>query len=577
MASASVTTDSQGRFQAVSPAFLTLTGRPVQELAGVELLDLVHPDRAAVVRRALSQTDTTDELTTTTTMALVFVAGDQWLPMSVTLRGAGNDRIHVALATPVTGNAAHETVLPAETVLPDDTVPERRAAARARAGGATTAMLEIDGEGRTVFVAGPWAALSATGKSGADAFEEVLAQTPHASAVLDAIDSTMAHATSHRFETSVANESLQMQVQPIASPHRAGENHALISVSQAANAADPIDAAPSVEATNVGAQVEAHDAFAEPSRWSTVTKVALGIAVLALVAFAVFRPQSSTDEVVLNQGSLDVEIIATEPQQVDERQVWRSLGIGGFGEAHGIATVGDEVFLAGVDGRVAQLDATGAARSVIGIGSDDATFVSDIVGDPAGSAWVLDAGGGRLYWIDAGRQVQTVSSDARFLKSARGLGVGENNTVWIASTAAAQLTQVAADGSVVAEILTPDRQPSDVVQAPDGTLWMVDSQDLELVQVSVEGRVLSEVGLETFSSLESPHLALADNTLWVTQPDQSAVVAIDLSTGEQVVSLELRRPSGEPIRKAIGITVGPDAQVWISDSVASAVLIVDAQ
>ena len=50
-----ITTNAHGWFQAVSPQFLELIGQPVEALAGVNLLDLVHPLQTAAVRGMLAR------------------------------------------------------------------------------------------------------------------------------------------------------------------------------------------------------------------------------------------------------------------------------------------------------------------------------------------------------------------------------------------------------------------------------------------------------------------------------------------------------------------------------------------
>ena len=538
--------------------------RPVDGLAGVNLIDLIHPSDAPGVRTALGALGTCT--------ARLFVADDSWLPVTVALQGLAKDRVMATLV------AAHDL----GPRIPDETVADERAAVRASVGdSAKTPMIEIDGQGRTVFVAGPWADLSPTGAPGADAFEELLIGSSQAEEIMDAVEAALASGLERRFQLAGLSESQRLLVRAIPSPHIAGEHHVLVAVTSRPNLGEAPPSASAVTAVDADEVSRANDAddAGEPANTGgsrrTRVLVALGLVAVALVALILFGDRSSTPDETAEVGPLPVEIIATESQSVGDGLAWRPLGIGGFGEAHGVAAVGDGAIIASVDGQLAQLDASGAATTVIGLGGTDISSISDVAGDGKDSAWALDAGSARLYLVDSAGNVQLVSSDPRFLQNARGVGRGANDTAWIASTAAAQLTQVASNGTVVAEVPTPDRQPSDVFEAADGTLWMIDSQEFDLVQLTTDGDEMTVVGLRGFTSLESPHLAQVGRELWLTDPELSAIIVIDPVAGEQVDVIELRRPGGEPVVKPIGIAVGADGRTWVSDSLGTAILIID--
>ena len=79
-----------------------------------------------------------------------------------------------------------------------------------------------------------------------------------------------------------------------------------------------------------------------------------------------------------------------------------------------------------------------------------------------------------------------------------------------------------------------------------------------------------------FGSGESPHLAIAGDTLWISEPDESQVFAVNVNSGEVVEELtELERPGGAQLDKPVGITVGQDGRLWLVDSRAAAVVIFD--
>lgn len=272
-------------------------------------------------------------------------------------------------------------------------------------------------------------------------------------------------------------------------------------------------------------------------------------------------------------GPVSTELIATSAIDTAAGQRWRPLGAALIGEVHAVTTWQDAGFAADVNGRIFQLDGSGETTGVVGVGSVGTTFVSDIVAGPTGDLWVLDAGAGRLLRVNAQNEIADLTSDSGVLRNARGIGAGANDTRWVASTAGAQLTQIDANGVVVSVVPLEGRQPSDVVELNDGSLWFVDAQDMQLVRVDRSGSELASVALASFTSLESPHLALADDVLWVTVPEGSAVLGVDPESGATVVEpTTLVGPDGAPLRKPIGIATRPDGSVLIVDSTNAAIL-----
>jgi len=321
-------------------------------------------------------------------------------------------------------------------------------------------------------------------------------------------------------------------------------------------------------------------------------QISIGLTVAALLGLFLLGSDSGSGEIAASssgaaqiddglgaraeQGPLNVEMIAPEPLVISETQTYRAVGIAGFTNTHAIATSGDGAVLASADGRLAILDATGAVTMVIGLGGYESTFISDIAVDAEGLIWALDAGASKLYRVDLLGSVTDIPAEPGFLTNARGIAIGADSTVWVASTASGQLTQFSANGQLAGAVLVPGRQASDLFQAGDGTLWFVDAEEAELVQVSLSGEILSEITLRGFTSLESPHMAEQDGQLWLTEPEFSGVISVDTTTLEIVDEFEITRPAGESVLKPIGIAIGADGRLWVTDSMAAAVLIIDA-
>jgi hypothetical protein len=276
-------------------------------------------------------------------------------------------------------------------------------------------------------------------------------------------------------------------------------------------------------------------------------------------------------------GVVPMELTESEPVQVGEGQTWRLTGAPIMGEALAIAATGDVVLVGDVNGRVVVLDADGAGTSVIAVPGSGSTFISDMAGDGGGGAWLLDAGQGRIHRVEADGSARTLEPQNDALRNARGVGLAPDGSLWAASTAAAQLTQVLADGTAGAVVPLPGRQPSDVVALADDTFWIVDSQEIELVRVNASGETLATVPMDVFTSIHSPHFAVVDNTLWVTDPEASAAFRVDLTTNQPIGEpVQLMRGDGSRIDKPVGISAGSDGRIWIADSLGGATTVLDA-
>lgn len=532
--------------------------------------------------------------------------------------------------------AASSQALPANFVYADSTddldyaqsrpgedVAGLRAAVRdqATANGAT-AMLEFDRGGRATFVTGDWNAFVEGDADGVEAFEQLLARTGHATPILQAIEQTMLAGQGSQTLARVADGSLQVvATQPIASPVVAARDHALVYLapappgtalpeqswtgSDAATPTTPVadffaqkqaaaepDAAMSDTEGELAAtsQPEAPsadgasaddpnaDVGASPSPGRSRVWVALALlALVGLLLWLLVRGGGSSDtELAADMGPVEIEIVPTEPIEVAPGQTWRPLGVGGLSDVHGIAATDNGAVVAATNGRVITLDADGVALFGVQVGDGIDTAISDVVATPDGTSWLLDAGQAQLYQVDPAGAVRVVEPTFDPLRNARGIALGSDDTVWVASTASSQILRIGRDGGLVDSIALPGRQPNDVVELEDGTLWFIDAELIELVRVNLDGETLQTQPLESFFSNEGPHLTLVGGQVWVTEPMQGSVFAIDAETGERVVEgIDLVRAGDIRVERPIGITSTNDGHIWTVDSLGRATIVVD--
>ena len=258
-----ITTNAAGWFEAVSPAFLSLIDRPVETLAGVQLLDLIHPSDAAAVRQRLNDASYAEAAGPITTNARIFDSSERWVPVALTLRSIGDGRVLVDMTVDDDVQARTSTAIPALVAHPVEAVDEgspfgefagpdvplQRLAVRATLGAATTAMIEIDPEGRTTFVHGDWQALAdptvdGSDRSGEDTFEALLQRCGAVEAVGQSIGEVLDNGRRGRVEIALPDGRTRwVHVVPIPSPLHAGVINALVAVTSSAQA-DAFDVPP---------------------------------------------------------------------------------------------------------------------------------------------------------------------------------------------------------------------------------------------------------------------------------------------------------------------------------------------
>lgn len=104
MGRVTVTTTNEGWIRSVSPGFLALIGQQVEDLAGINLVDLVHPHDAALARALLGDAGVPDFRPTQDLR--LFLADSSWSERQVSVRTADDGRRILEIeATAATGTA----------------------------------------------------------------------------------------------------------------------------------------------------------------------------------------------------------------------------------------------------------------------------------------------------------------------------------------------------------------------------------------------------------------------------------------------------------------------------------------
>jgi DNA-binding beta-propeller fold protein YncE len=194
----------------------------------------------------------------------------------------------------------------------------------------------------------------------------------------------------------------------------------------------------------------------------------------------------------------------------------------------------------------------------------------DIAVSAEGEISVLDTIAPKIVrWTPNSVQPSTTTLPAGFYRP-RGLDTDSRGLVFVADTGGARVAVTDRDGGVVAEYGGPDSefgsgQPVDVVStgitmwavtAEDGRLWNMDS----LASMTVMART---------DTINGPHLAQVDGSLFVSDPAGGRVIYLD-KRGKPVASLAESGAFTLPTGVA-AMRLGNDVVVAVSDAAACTV------
>lgn len=195
----------------------------------------------------------------------------------------------------------------------------------------------------------------------------------------------------------------------------------------------------------------------------------------------------------------------------------------------------------------------------------------DVAADAAGNVYVLDAGeGGQVSIHDpAGDFVRAVPLSDNIADRSRGIDVDEAGRIWLALTPALAVAAFDVEGRELARISTVfsqgDFQPVDVAYQADDAIYVATVGTTAVIRFSLSGEPLTLWPLSTANSADGPHMALdSAGALYVTQPELGGFVRIPADDGGDIGVWAL--PAGQPVRKLVGVSLGPDGGLFLTDS-----------
>jgi hypothetical protein len=254
-------------------------------------------------------------------------------------------------------------------------------------------------------------------------------------------------------------------------------------------------------------------------------------------------------------------------------------------EARGVAVLPDGRVVVADTGnnRLILYGADGQVERTWGVEGADAAghfnLLSDVAVSADGVLAALDGENSDIQLFDTnGRLLLRLTNAQVGLSHPSGLAWAPDGSIWVADTGASRVVHLARDGTVLmawregSGTLAPLEQPTDVAVTLDGTVYAVDLRR-RIVQFDAAGRIAREWTLPAGSLRGGNHLAVWNNLLAVTNPEDNSLRFLDLMAG---VVRGFAPPAQPPftLEVPVGVAAGPDGRLYVLDSDGGRVAIV---
>ncbi len=247
--------------------------------------------------------------------------------------------------------------------------------------------------------------------------------------------------------------------------------------------------------------------------------------------------------------------------------------------------------------RVQKIGSDGTAKTFGTQGPDNGQFANPRSADYAvdDGPWGIGiAPNGNIYVADTwGHRVQMFTPDLKFsnvwgagdLFGPRDIAFDKDGNVFIVDTGNKRIAKYTADGVLIkafgASGNGPSQfnEPSSIAVAPNGEIFVADYWNQRIQHFDAEFRFIDDTKIQSWGSqgiADRAYIAAADNdTLLATDPANKRVLVFKRATDaqnrwNQVAAWSV--PSAIGTSRPVGITVGGDGQVYISDAAAGDII-----
>jgi DNA-binding beta-propeller fold protein YncE len=206
-----------------------------------------------------------------------------------------------------------------------------------------------------------------------------------------------------------------------------------------------------------------------------------------------------------------------------------------------------------------------------GEGSGEFIEPFDLVVEADGSVVVLDAVAHQLQrFTPDGRFVGLFGLDMAFYRP-RGLGADTQGNLYVADTGGVRLLKLSSSGERLMQIGGPEEaigpgQPTDVAVHGGGDIYVVEAMTGVAWWLDAGGTLLGRWQIAQANTLDSPHVATdQQDRVYITDPEGARVLVFARS-GDPLGQFGTLGDGSGQFRKPVGIAVGPQGQVAVTDS-----------
>ena len=181
-------------------------------------------------------------------------------------------------------------------------------------------------------------------------------------------------------------------------------------------------------------------------------------------------------------------------------------------------------------------------------------FPERLSGGPDDAIWFTDPAGNRLGRLGMDGATAYVLLPTPQSGPA-GITLGTDGNLWFTEHAANRVGRVTPLGTVTEFVLPHKGSPAGIVEGTDGEFYIAENGGNRIDRISMDGRVV-EFPLPTPVRRPNDLTVTQDGSIWFTE---IATDRIGRLTSGEVAEYEL------PVRgRPLGITAGPDGNVWVT-------------